>query len=66
MILLVLLRLSLGYITYDESTFRSFTVINKGFLCFNNYERTQLVHFENSFINIPKVILIPDLFDIPT
>ncbi|CAD8106216.1 unnamed protein product [Paramecium primaurelia] len=66
MIWLTLLWISQGYIIYEESTFRSFNVINKGFICFKNYERTQNVYFNDSFRNIPKIILIPELFDIPT
>ncbi|CAK66301.1 unnamed protein product (macronuclear) [Paramecium tetraurelia] len=58
--------MSLGYVTYKEGTFRSFNVINKGFTCFRGYERTQDVRFQDSFKRIPKVILIPELFDIPT
>ncbi|CAD8123910.1 unnamed protein product [Paramecium sonneborni] len=56
----------LGFITYDESTFRSFHLINQGFICFQNYQRTQMIRFRDSFEQIPKVILIPELFDIPT
>ncbi|CAD8118549.1 unnamed protein product [Paramecium sonneborni] len=53
------------YITYDESTFRSFQIKNKGFYCFNNMGRTQDIKFRDSFQNIPNVILIPELYDIP-
>ncbi|CAD8127289.1 unnamed protein product [Paramecium sonneborni] len=66
MLVIILVQASLGYITYDESTFRSFHIANKGFLCFKNYQRTQTVRFKDSFENIPKVILIPELFDILT
>ncbi|CAD8182102.1 unnamed protein product [Paramecium octaurelia] len=66
MILILLLHLAQGYITYNQGTFRSFNVANKGFICFRDYERTQTVRFSDSFNRIPKVILIPELFDIPT
>ncbi|CAD8204338.1 unnamed protein product [Paramecium pentaurelia] len=66
MILLTLQQISQGYIIYDQSTFRSFNVINKGFLCFKNYERTLYVNLKDSFRNIQKIILISEIFDILT
>ncbi|CAD8094104.1 unnamed protein product [Paramecium primaurelia] len=65
MIFITLFLFAKGFIRYDENTFRSFQITNKGFYCFNNIGRTQDIKFRDSFENIPKVILIPELFDIP-
>ncbi|CAD8201461.1 unnamed protein product [Paramecium octaurelia] len=65
MIFITFFLIAQGFITYDEGTFRAFQIVNKGFLCFGNRGKTQDIKFRDSFENIPQVILIPELFDIP-
>ncbi|CAK84031.1 unnamed protein product (macronuclear) [Paramecium tetraurelia] len=65
MIFFTFFLISYGFITYDEGKFRAFQIVTGVFLCFDNKERSRDITFRDSFENIPQIILIPELFDIP-
>ncbi|CAD8053558.1 unnamed protein product [Paramecium primaurelia] len=58
------IQLTQGIITQTAGAFNEFVWNAPGFLCQNGFTKTGNINFQDSFANIPKIIIVPNVLDI--